>query len=387
MKRLVKHMAANLLVATVGLGFGLILLEVGVRVFGLYRFPPHDFVQPHPEVGWGHIPGKEGFWEVGGQRIPVKINSKGLRDKEYSYEKDRGVFRILVLGDSFTEGFQVPLEDTFCKVLERRLNKGGRHVEVLNAGFAGIGTDYELLFFSREGYKYRPDLVLLAFFGNDISDNFRSKDILDGRGIHVAYEKKGAVVRLKQLLAKNSCAYNYLGLVLPARVPVVAGWLMKLGLLSSQPLDTDKREGRSHTSVFAKEYSGELLRAWELTEMLISQLEKQVRESGASLLVVNVPFAEQMHERQFQSQGAVSGTEGVEWDFEKPDKLLSRFLGDYGIPFLDLLAAFRKQAEKTDLYYTGSDGHWNVAGHRLAGEVIGEWLETKGLITQGYREE
>lgn len=35
----------------------------------------------------------------------VKINSKGLRDREFPYEKTEGVKRILVIGDSVTFGF------------------------------------------------------------------------------------------------------------------------------------------------------------------------------------------------------------------------------------------------------------------------------------------
>ena len=52
----------------------------------------------------------------------MQINREGLRDVEHQYAKPPGVFRILVLGDSFVEAMHVPLESTFPRRLEERLN-------------------------------------------------------------------------------------------------------------------------------------------------------------------------------------------------------------------------------------------------------------------------
>ena len=147
--KMVKQIFASFLLVISSLLFALLVIEFAVRSLDLYSFPSDDFIEPHQELGWAHIANKEGYWTVGKERIHVKINSKGLRDREYSYKKQKGVLRILILGDSFTEAFQVPLEHTFCKVLESELNKTQRKFEVINGGFAGVGTDYELLFFRR----------------------------------------------------------------------------------------------------------------------------------------------------------------------------------------------------------------------------------------------
>src|SRR5262249_30743398 len=84
-----------------------------------------------------------------------------------------GRFRILVLGDSYTEGLQV--DAPFPRLLEERLNAGAGEAsrfEVLNAGVSGWSTDNELLYFDEDGWKYRADLVLLVFnTGNDVLEN------------------------------------------------------------------------------------------------------------------------------------------------------------------------------------------------------------------------
>ena len=98
--------------------------------------------------------------------VDVSINSKGLRDREFAYSKPAGVFRILALGDSFTMGWGVPVEDTFSKRIEKILDRTSK-VEVLNGGVGNYNTLQELTAYELEYSKYDPDLVLLCFYVND----------------------------------------------------------------------------------------------------------------------------------------------------------------------------------------------------------------------------
>ena len=77
-----KNILVRLSLISVSMLFGLLLVEAAVRVSGVYRFPVDDFIEPHPELGWSHVPNKEGYWSIGNQDIPVKINSKGLRERK-----------------------------------------------------------------------------------------------------------------------------------------------------------------------------------------------------------------------------------------------------------------------------------------------------------------
>ncbi|MGB0579989.1 MAG: SGNH/GDSL hydrolase family protein [Limisphaerales bacterium] len=113
-----------------------------------------------PVLGWRNIP----HFEASTFGYPLSINSKGLRDREYPYEKPAGVKRILVLGDSFAWGYGVGDEHIFTEVLEEKLAGGEQKWDVINAGVSGYGTDQEYLFLKNEGLKYQPDVVLLAFY-------------------------------------------------------------------------------------------------------------------------------------------------------------------------------------------------------------------------------
>ncbi len=107
--------------------------------------------------------------------IRFRINAQGMRaDHDYSYTKPEGVKRIVSLGDSFTIGYEVDVEQCFSSVLERELDDAGIRVEVLNCGVSGFSNAEECLYLERELMKYEPDLVLVSFYGNDLVDNVRT---------------------------------------------------------------------------------------------------------------------------------------------------------------------------------------------------------------------
>lgn len=99
-------------------------------------------------------------------------NSLGFNDKEYALEKPPGVYRIVVLGDSYVEAKQVALEDTFHKLIEAQLNTRGLRVEVIALGKSAVGTVKHLEILKNIGLKYDPDLIILEFLAaNDVRDN------------------------------------------------------------------------------------------------------------------------------------------------------------------------------------------------------------------------
>ena len=114
---------------------------------------------------------REGSWKF-------VTNSQGFRSYEdFHLEKRPGVFRVIALGDSTTEEFEVSQGDTYPAVLERYLRENGinaEDAEVFNTGISGFGTAEELIYLENEGIKYKPDAVVLGFFANDFDDNARS---------------------------------------------------------------------------------------------------------------------------------------------------------------------------------------------------------------------
>src|SRR6202051_3211306 len=116
-----------------------------------------------PLIGHAHRPNAQARL----MGVDVKINSKGLRDREIPYERAPSTVRILMLGDSFTEGWGVPFDQTFSKRIERLFAARGTPAEVINAGVGNYNTVMEVNYFLGEGFKYRPDIVVLNYIPND----------------------------------------------------------------------------------------------------------------------------------------------------------------------------------------------------------------------------
>jgi lysophospholipase L1-like esterase len=117
----------------------------------------------NPLIGHAHRPNREAHL----MGVDLKINSKGLRDREIPYERTASTPRIMMLGDSFTLGWGVAFEDTFPKRVERLYRARGIDAEVINAGVGNYNTIMEVNYFLDEGYKYRPDVVVLNYIPND----------------------------------------------------------------------------------------------------------------------------------------------------------------------------------------------------------------------------
>ena len=107
----------------------------------------------------------------------VHINSLGFRDYEYTLKKPENTFRIAVLGDSFTFGYGILLEDTYVKQLEKKLNNNSKKVyEVLNFGGNGGNTFLEAEYLNNTVLKFEPDLIIVGFFPNDAEAEYISDE-------------------------------------------------------------------------------------------------------------------------------------------------------------------------------------------------------------------
>lgn len=122
-------------------------------------------------LGWRLVPNSRAWSESPEYKVQYIINSKGLRDKEYSYNKEPGKLRIIYLGDSITFGWGVDANSRFTEILERRFT----NVEIINMGVPGYGIDQDLLFLNQEGVKYLPDLVLIYVIPDDLKRACYSK--------------------------------------------------------------------------------------------------------------------------------------------------------------------------------------------------------------------
>jgi len=140
----------------------------------------------------------------------TQLNSDGFHDKERT-EKKEGVFRILVLGDSFIESTQTLLNQTVPSILESKLE--GRSYEVINRGVSSYTTTKHLKVLNVYGEMLSPDLVIVTFtVSNDLISNLEDPLFSVEEGLLVENEvpPPSIVVKTQRLLASKSHLFSFI---------------------------------------------------------------------------------------------------------------------------------------------------------------------------------
>jgi|GEM_PF-3254967 len=155
----------------------------------------------------GDNPGVKFFWP---DWVSYKPNRYGHRDREFNPDKPSGTYRILVAGDSFTEGAGVSRSETFSHVLETQLNAqfggGNCTFEVYNLGHCGMTTREEVSMLLAQAPTFQPDMIILAYVpSNDPEINEMPAFIPPGVDIlnYLAELKQSYAVQAAKLGAGN----------------------------------------------------------------------------------------------------------------------------------------------------------------------------------------
>ncbi|MGH7787919.1 MAG: SGNH/GDSL hydrolase family protein [Candidatus Binatia bacterium] len=380
-------------------GFGMLLalgtVELGVRLLHLV---PDRFWEPDALLGSKLIAGSAGWWtqEEHEFLVPVQINTQGRRDLERPLEKVPGTERILLLGDSFVEAMQVPIEATFARGLEQHLTRpGDPPVEVMSMGVSGYGTASQYLYYREHGRSFHPDVVLLSFYpGNDVRNNSPTLEPVfppaygaDGELERVTSGKAGDGGGRRGLL--RSEAYAYFRKLLLTRQPVLAGQLASWGVLKKDALIAVPMQAGVPVDywVYATQPPAEWQAAWAHTEQLLTRLRDAVRADGAKLIVMVVTSREQIYPADWQKLLATyPDMQAVAWDVNGPERRVMDWCARSGVPCVQLSRAFLAARDQSPRLHFLYDGHWTAAGHALAAQTMADFLRAAGWPRVQYAE-
>jgi hypothetical protein len=377
------------LLSSLALALCAVALEICLRTTGIQ---PPFFYQLDEETCATHIPGLTATLTTADYHTTVTFNSAGSRDVERSLLKRPSALRVALLGDSFIEAVQVPLERTAAQVAQSGLQRRfpGRAVEVLNFGCAGFGTTCSYLTLRRRAFAYDPDVVVLAFYlGNDLYDNHPELAVEPNRPFYEIAPDGSLELRpfrvvdspIKRWLRSHSRAFAFVR----DRVKRLAALHragIRLGIMqpaaTGEQMAARRAERRSAHNQYLVSPSPLIDEAWRVTDRLIDRMAENVRLRGMGFLVVIIPTTEQFDdvaaERYLAANPALRGPGGDRSrgaiDFELPARRLRGILDRHEIPFVDLLTTFRAtRRTASDLYYP-SDGHWTPLGNLIAGTAL-----------------
>jgi hypothetical protein len=328
----------------------------------------------------------------------MRTSSLGLHDREYPPGKPAGVFRVLLLGDSMTEGGGLALEATVAKQAEAALNARGCRapIEVVNGGVASYSPILEYLYLGVLAPILEPDLVVLNFDMTDVHDDFiRTASATlgpDGLPLAVRTDRRREtalfltpIVKppflrfldpvergLGRLLLYQALRRSRTGRALFGTIRPSPERLERLGLAGDIRYDpvAITRDGEG-PGVEA---------AWRLSERYVAGIHRRARERGLPFAVVVYPHPHQVAadesprgRRQF---GVGPGLFASEAPFRRVEALGRR----EGFAVINLLEHFRRRRATDGPLFWVDDIHQNPRGARVFADGIVTGLVAGGLV-------
>jgi lysophospholipase L1-like esterase len=371
--------ALNVLLAfVVSLVIGLGVLELGLHFIPGFA-PPPVLNQPDPDTGWSKKPGASITRRVGTERIHFDINQHGLRDDEgVGPAKEPNTYRVLMLGDSFVLGYTVNRQDLFVDQLEGWWKSEDRRVDVVNAGTEGWSTDQEVAWFLKNGQTYKPDLVLLFPYENDIYWNGQAsyatgvaKPLFPLEGV---YEARPLPEPRKKGVLESSATLAFL--------KRTAGWLR--GLMQTPPLNPEFGVLLNTPPAGYDEWC-------KRTEDALWNLREACKILGTRLVLCPIPSksAVDPEEREFFRtwELGLNGLPDAQWSPDRPVNLFLELATKLGIEALDpraTLAAATHPDEK--LYFEREvEWHFNAEGNRVFATWLHDELDRREVFPPEHR--
>ncbi|KAA3659375.1 MAG: hypothetical protein DWQ04_22520 [Chloroflexi bacterium] len=402
-KNKIVQLSGKLFLILIGILVALAVTEFLARLLGPPFNPQENILgslhQCDRLVGWRGIPNMSTTLNTDEQyEHKVVWNSRGMHDDEHLIQKEKKVFRILMIGDSFVQASEVEEPQTSHQILEDILNSQSSSelkFEVISGGVLGWGPAQELMYFRSEGRLYNPDLVLILWVpANDLSNNLPDH-VLTGSGINCyapyfaicngqfdlepwfsapginptwkscSTSKKLLTTGLNYLYT-NSTLYQRLALLLLKRDQKIANLSNYASWMNQdQPDET-------------------LSYAYQLTDNIYAQLAQEANQIEAKTAFVIVPYRQVIYyevDPVFRAGLLSENPSFKNGNSTLPNQTFTALMTNRNLPVLDLhphfVAHYKVGGEP--LHWI-SNFHWNITGNRIAAEFIAQWLLDQKLL-------
>lgn len=320
----------------------LLVWEIMLRVF-VESYPgtrPDEYLVRVMNKGY-RLQGTEGF-------SLTHYNSLGMRDEEVVAKED-GEFRVLVLGDSITEGVQVNDSKTFSSKLESTLNsRSGRNVNVINSGYSGTSPAYydqlSVYFLKRTN----PDMTVIQ-----ISDSDFTIEMINPSEVYSYKETNSETYKI--VMNREYASTNPLTKIFRKFIFLDQISTLRVAAQKSGELLNNKQET-----------SGTTLK--KINEDLCLFALQQLKQKYDNLVLVHVPLIENYKEKDIPTDAEV---------------VINSMADKINLPILNMREDFSEYIENSHQMVQGFNnttpgiGHLNKAGHRIIANRIADYIESR----------
>src|SRR3989338_4161204 len=373
-KMFLKGVAQNLALLAAALFACLLMAEFFFGLFGIsaLREDVSSYRVKDAVFHHGFIPGSRGVSRSSEFEVGYSINSLGFRDGEHPVGKVNGTFRILVLGDSYTEGYGVEAAQRFSGLLEAMLNNGsGRRYEVVNMGVASYSPILEYLVLRDKGLALEPDLVILNYDWRDASNDYSYGllSVRNGSGSLVAVSPpaEGNIslfARIRDFMSRRSYVYQFFA---QRFSPVTSQWVP--GGVEGDPYIIT----RDNLAVEG------VRRLFNISAPFILEMNELLGSRGIPLVIHVYPLGHQLSAGAWKS-GRLRFFLGDKAYPLLPFEVVEEFGRQHGIRVVNSYGYFRDAGNYSGMFFD-YDGHWTPAGHVVAATGLYAFLENSTILS------
>lgn len=291
-------------------------------------------------LGWSNTANAD-IPDMYGPGVGLRINNQGFRsDHEFARDAPAGKLRVICSGDSYTLGYGVDNEHTWCQ----RLSALDPRLETVNMGQGGYGVDQAYLWYRRDGGTVQHHAQLFAFVGDDLA-----------RVSAAAYSGYP-----KPRLMLNGSELAVTGVPVPGPAnPRLRRLLERAAYLRTV---SALRSLRRMAGLAASDEDFTLADTQRIIARLLVDLKRLNDERSSRLILVYLPTAVDLREPDI--------------DWVPP---VVREAASLDIPLIDLTDDFTAVPvaerpslfiKKGDLDYPGSEDHYTVTGNELVAQAL-----------------
>lgn len=295
---------------------------------------------------------------------------------EVEEEKSPGTYRILALGDSFG----IVHEDrNYLYEVHRKFEEDGTRAEILNFSIQAIEPNDQLKVLRRFGEEYHPDLILHSFFvGNDF--DIPPGEFVTLGGIYVRHHEGLAGFHPKNFLLINWIKGRWKVLSEHAKRQKEIQGAEPIGMFSRKEFLDIEVNRLVQTSKKAEATQKHL----SASLPILDDIRQIALDMGAEYGLVALPDQFQVDPALFEEILQEFGLQAEDFDLHLPQEILRSYCEDRGIPFLDILEAFRGDGRGGDLFLL-RDTHFNLEGNAIVADRVHRFL-LENFIPETARE-
>jgi lysophospholipase L1-like esterase len=341
-----------------------------------------------PDPRWGWRPSVGGFRRATSEfDVTGQINELHMNDAPVNAAEEARLTRLLVLGDSHTFAIGASMEQTWVKVLERRLDEqaGADRFRCYNAAAIGYNLHQYLLRLIDQGPLVRPHYVVVGLsYATDFYDllppdrggwvygGLKARDYFDfdeaGRLVErhsepeAREEPAGAnPARTVRGVLDNFATFRFLR---RSKLALFIGSHVRFGGQSMWP---------NMEVVVEREISPRHDYQWQLALALLKRIHEETRRLDAELIVVGVPYLAQVYDDIW----AVTFGGDERYNRTAATARVREWCESEGIAYVETLDAFQDRIRESGRWlHFPKDAHPTPEGH----ELIAETLLRSGLI-------